>query len=135
MSSRMRSWATAMLDLERPLRIHLIGAGGAGMSALAKLLWAKGHRVSGSDMRMASIMANLSDLGLDVWEGSRVDVMAECDLVVTSSAVPDSDYERTAAVLAGVTVWDRPQLLGFDHGANPHDRCHRHTRQGRPQRP
>ena len=45
-----------MLDLDTPIRIHLIGAGGVGMSALAKLLWSKGHEVSGSDMRMASIM-------------------------------------------------------------------------------
>ena len=100
-----------MLDLNTPTRIHLIGAGGAGMSALAKLLWAKGHSVSGSDMRMASIMANLADLGIDVWEGSRPEVMATCELVVASSAVPESDRERRAAVEAGVTVWERPDLL------------------------
>ena len=79
-----------MLDLDTPIRIHLVGAGGAGMSALAKLLWAKGHIVSGSDLRMASIMANLSDLGMEVWEGSRPEVMAACDLVVASSAVPEA---------------------------------------------
>ncbi len=59
-------------------------------------------------------MANLSDLGLDVWEGSRPELMGEYDLVVASSAVPDSDWERRAAAEAGVTVWDRPQLLAAD---------------------
>ena len=101
-----------MLDLDRPIRIHLIGAGGAGMSALAKLLWAKGHAVTGSDMRFASIMANLADLGIEVWEGSRPAEMATCDLVVASSAVPEGDWELRAALEAGVTVWDRPELLG-----------------------
>ena len=101
-----------MLDLDRPIRIHLVGAGGAGMSALAKLLRAKGHSVSGSDIRLASIMANLADLDIDVWEGSRPEMMADCDLVVVSSAVPESDWERQAAIKAGVTVWGRPELLG-----------------------
>jgi UDP-N-acetylmuramate-alanine ligase len=100
-----------MLDLDTPIRIHLIGAGGVGMSALAKLLWSKGHEVSGSDMRMASIMNNLADLGLEVWEGSRPEAMAGCDLVVASSAVPESDWEVKAAKDANITVWERPELL------------------------
>lgn len=100
-----------MLDLDTPIRIHLIGAGGAGMSALAKLLWSKGHTVSGSDMRLASIMNNLADLGLEVWEGSAPERMAECDLVVASSAVPESDREVVAAREADVPVWERPGLL------------------------
>ena len=100
-----------MNDQTIPHRVHLIGAGGAGMSALAKLLCARGHQVSGSDLRMAAVMANLSDLGAEVWEGSRPEAMSDVDLVVASSAVPDRDWERVAATEAGVPVWERPQLL------------------------
>ena len=86
-----------MSDATIPERVHLIGVGGAGMSALAKLLWARGHQVSGSDLRMAPSMDNLSDLGADVWEGSRPEAMSGVDLVVASSAVPERDWERRAA--------------------------------------
>ncbi len=81
------------------------------MSGLAKLLHQMGHTVTGSDMKTGSIMRDLEDLGLDVWEGSRPARVAELDLLVASSAVPGSDPERRAAEEAGVVVWDRPDLL------------------------
>ena len=42
------------LDLRRPLRIHIVGVGGAGMSAIAEVLAGQGHRVSGSDLHPVS---------------------------------------------------------------------------------
>jgi UDP-N-acetylmuramate--alanine ligase len=94
-----------------PPRIHLVGVGGAGMSALAKILAGLGHTVSGSDLRGGEPLRSLADLGVDVWAGHRPDRMAGSDLVVASSAVPDSDPELVAAGAAGVTVWRRPRLL------------------------
>ncbi|MGH3650306.1 MAG: Mur ligase domain-containing protein, partial [Acidimicrobiia bacterium] len=47
-------------------RIHLVGAGGAGMSALAKVLVAKGHQVSGSDLRGGASLDALAYLDIDV---------------------------------------------------------------------
>ena len=38
-------------DLGRPRRIHIVGVGGAGMSAIASVLAAMGHQVSGSDLK------------------------------------------------------------------------------------
>ena len=92
--------------------IHLVGAGGAGMSALAKLLFQQGRTVTGSDMKQSPALADLSDLGIDVWAGSRPDAVVGVDLVVASSAVPATDPELVAAEAAAVTVWQRPQLLG-----------------------
>jgi UDP-N-acetylmuramate--alanine ligase len=94
-----------------PSRIHLIGVGGAGMSALAKILAGRGHRISGSDLRGGAVLDLLGDLGLEVWEGHRPDRVAGADLVVASSAVPDGDPELRAAEQAGIPVWRRPQLL------------------------
>jgi UDP-N-acetylmuramate--alanine ligase len=99
------------IDLTQPRRIHMIGVGGAGMSGLAKLLHQMGHTVTGSDMKMGSIMHDLADLGLDVWEGSAPERVSNLDLLVASSAVPGRDPERRAAEDAGVLVWDRPDLL------------------------
>jgi UDP-N-acetylmuramate--alanine ligase len=100
-----------MDDLSRFQRIHIVGVGGAGMSALAKVLAGRGHLVTGSDLRWGSPLAALADLGLDVWSGHRPDSVSTADLVVASSAVPDSDPELSAAEAGGVTVWRRPQLL------------------------
>jgi len=98
-------------DPSLPHRIHLVGVGGAGMSPLAKLLTARGHQVSGSDIRLSPITQNLSDLGIEIWEGSDRGAMADVDLLVASSAVPDTDWEMIAAAKAGAVVWRRPELL------------------------
>lgn len=100
-----------MADLSAYPRIHLVGVGGAGMSALAKLLAGKGHLVTGSDLRPSLALAALADIGLDVWDGHRPEQMQEAGLVVASSAVPESDPEIKAAKAAGVPVWRRPDLL------------------------
>lgn len=94
-----------------PDRIHLVGVGGAGMSALAKILAGRGHTVTGSDLRGGAALDLLTGLGIEVWEGHRPEAARRADLVVASSAVPDGDPELKAAVDAGVAVWHRPRLL------------------------
>ncbi len=91
--------------------IHLIGAGGAGMSAIAKLLIQMGRRVTGSDLRRSENLVALGDLGATVWTGSRPEEASRADLVVASSAVPPGDAELRAAREAGVDCWQRPELL------------------------
>lgn len=93
-------------------KIHIIGAGGAGMSAIAKILVAMGHQVTGSDLRGGAALDSLTDLGIEIFTGHRPDVAVRADLVVASSAVPDFDEEWVAAREAGVECWRRPQLLG-----------------------
>ncbi len=92
-------------------RVHVIGAGGAGMSGLAKLLIQSGHTVSGSDLVMGPTLRSIGELGADVWQGHDPSKMEGLDLVVASSAVPPSDPELFAAREAGITAWDRPKLL------------------------
>lgn len=96
------------MDFER---VHLIGAGGAGMSALAKILVARGYRVSGSDLRGGPALDGLADLGVQVHVGHRPEAVADADVVVASSAVPEYDEELVAARKAGKTTWRRPDLL------------------------
>jgi UDP-N-acetylmuramate--alanine ligase len=91
--------------------VHIVGAGGAGMSALAKILAGLGYRVTGSDLKPGRTLEALGDLGIETWVGHRPEAAAASDLVVASSAVPASDAELGAARSAGVTVWMRPALL------------------------
>lgn len=92
-------------------RIHLVGAGGAGMSAIARVLIGMGHRVSGSDLRGGSTLDRLGDFGVETYTGHHPEAVSAVDLVVASSAVPDRDPELAAAAGAGVPVWRRPRLL------------------------
>lgn len=92
-------------------RIHIVGAGGAGMSALAKLLVAQGYRVSGSDLRGGATLEGLADIGVAVYAGHNPEAAVSAELVVASSAVPEFDEELTAANHNGIPTWRRPQLL------------------------
>lgn len=92
-------------------RVHVVGAGGAGMSGLAKLLAQAGHVVSGSDIKPGRALAALSRAGIEAWVGHRPERAGDWDLVVASSAVPDRDPELAAARASGAEVWGRPDLL------------------------
>jgi UDP-N-acetylmuramate--alanine ligase len=93
-------------------RIHIVGAGGAGMSAIAKVLVGLGHEVSGSDLRGDATLSRLTDFGITAYAGSNPEMAREADLVIASSAVPERDAELLAAAAAGRPVWRRPRLLG-----------------------
>lgn len=92
-------------------RIHLVGAGGAGMSAIAKVLVARGHQLSGSDLRGGAALDALTDLDIEVYTGHNPKVVDGAALVVASSAVPEFDEELSAARSGGIAVWRRPELL------------------------
>ncbi len=98
-------------SLEGFHKIHMVGAAGAGMSGLAKLLAGLGYDVTGSDLKPGRALDALQDIGIETWVGHRPEAMAEPDLVVASSAVPARDPELRAAVEHGVVVWERPALL------------------------
>lgn len=102
-----------MVELKDIGRVHLVGAGGSGMSAIAKLLAQMGKEVSGSDLKFSSVMHGLEELGLTVWSGSEPDRIAGAAVLVISSAVPDTDPEVQRARELGIDVWRRPELLAL----------------------
>ncbi|MFN9961086.1 MAG: Mur ligase domain-containing protein, partial [bacterium] len=69
-----------------PRRIHLIGVAGSGMSGIAALLLALGHRVSGSDKVDTVEVKRLQSLGLDFHTPQRAEDVVDAELVVYSSA-------------------------------------------------
>src|SRR3990172_6780550 len=100
-----------MAELVDRRRVHMIGAGGIGMSGLAKILAQAGHRVSGSDLKPSHALSALEGAGVEIWIGHRPEAGPSWGLVVASSAVPARDVEIVAARAAGVEVWERPRLL------------------------
>ena len=93
-------------------RIHMIGIGGAGMSALARIYLEQGVALSGSDQSPSRALQDLESLGAAVYAGSDPGRLADADLVVYSSAVPESDVELSAARSAGIRAVKHAVALG-----------------------
>jgi UDP-N-acetylmuramate--alanine ligase len=99
------------LDLRTPQRIHIVGIGGAGMSAIALVLRAMGHTVSGSDLKESPVAARLRSQGITVAVGHRAENVGEVDAVTYSPAVAPTNVEITAAAEQGARVVARSGVL------------------------
>ncbi len=99
-------------------RVHLIAIGGAGMSAVARLLLARGVPVSGSDAADGPMLASLRDNGARVFVGHDAAHVADVDTVVVSSAIRDDNVELVAARAADLRVLHRSQALASLMGAS-----------------
>jgi UDP-N-acetylmuramate--alanine ligase len=107
----MPAEAGAILDLRTPQRIHIVGIGGAGMSAIALVLRAMGHTVSGSDLRESPVAVRLRAHGIDVAVGHRAENVGPVDAVTFSPAVAPSNPEIKAAAARGARVIARSGVL------------------------
>ncbi len=93
--------------------MHLVGVGGIGVSAAAKLLKYFGAEVSGSDLRPNEATAELRAAGIPVAFGhAAANVPAAIDLLVHSDAVPESNPERVEARRRGVRELSYFAFLG-----------------------
>ncbi|HEX6417514.1 MAG TPA: UDP-N-acetylmuramate--L-alanine ligase [Acidimicrobiales bacterium] len=101
------------LDLDRPRRIHVANAGGAGMSAVATLLAESGHRVSGHDPAPSTpFLPMLAGAGVAVTTGAgRAPLPGDVEAVVVSTATPDDDPDVVEARRRGVPVLHRAAAL------------------------
>jgi len=93
--------------------VHLIGIGGSGLSAIASLLLERGEVVSGSDRQMTPAAQAIQAAGAQVTIGHKPENIIGADLVIRSSAIPDSNPEVQAAQAAGIPVFKRDGFLGI----------------------
>jgi UDP-N-acetylmuramate--alanine ligase len=98
-------------DLRTPRHVHVIGVGGAGMSAIATVLAAMGHTVSGSDLQRSAVTERLRGQGVRVTVGHAAANVAGADIVTASPAVAASNVERAEAVRLGVPFAPRGEML------------------------
>lgn len=102
-----------MSFLDSFAKVHVIGAGGIGVSAVAKLLKHEGKDVRGSDAAANEMTAELAAAGIPVAIGhapSNLDDHA--DLVVYSGAVPQDNSEREKAKRLGIKEMSYAEFLG-----------------------
>lgn len=94
-------------------RIHLIGIGGSGVSALAGILKKLGHIVSGSDNEENSLTEKLKRDGIKIYIGhDKKNIMPDIDVVIHSLAIPLSNSELTQARKKGIKILSYPEAVG-----------------------
>jgi len=94
-------------------RIHIVGVGGPGTSAIAVILCEMGHDVSGSDVRESAVLDRLRRVGVRVNVPHDDSVVRGCDIVTHSAAVPADNSELRAARELAVEVKSRAEILGW----------------------
>ena len=95
------------------MRIHIVGIGGAGMSAIGKLLLAGGHDVTGSDNGRWPLAEALARQGAAVHERFAAENVPGTDVVLRSSAYKEDNVEVAEALRRGVPVWKREDAWRF----------------------
>ena len=119
-AARMQSeaWQTRLQNNDATLRVHLIGIGGAGLSAIARVLIERGIRVSGSDRQESERTRRLAASGATIF-GRQAAVenltglpaRERPDVVLISSAIDRENRERQAAETLGIPVVRRESFL------------------------
>ena len=94
-----------------PRRVHLIGVAGSGMSGIAGLLMAMGHRVSGSDKVRTVEVTRLCSMGLDFHTPSSPETVMDADLVVYSSAIRSTHPDFALAMACEKILVRRAEAL------------------------
>lgn len=107
-------------EMRRIRRIHMIGVGGTGMSGIAEVLVNLGYQVAGSDLRESPVTERLRARSVEVFIGHRAANVGTADVVVSSSAVDESNAEVVAAREARIPVVPRAEMLAelmrYRHG-------------------
>ena len=96
------------------MKIHFIGIGGIGVSALAKYYLEKGHTISGSDLVKTEITDwfEQRNVKLFIGEHKPENVVDDISMVIYSPAIPENNLELEKAKTIGLKIMTYPQALG-----------------------
>lgn len=94
-----------------PQRVHLVGVGGIHMSAIAKVLRARGHTVTGSDLHLSPMTETVERMGVTVHEGHAAANIDDAELVVYTSAAHEDNPEIAEARRRGIPTMKRGEMV------------------------
>ena len=92
-------------------RVHFVGIGGIGMSAIAEILSSMGVCVQGSNDQENANTCRLEKMGIRVFIGHKSENLDGCDAVVISSAIHDDNVELMAAKEKNLPIGHRSEML------------------------
>src|SRR5919107_6187620 len=97
----------------RPMNIHMIGIGGAGMSGIAEVLASRDHVVTGSDLKESPYTRRLREAGITVYIGHASHQVGGADQVVISTAIPSTNPELLEARRRSIPIIPRAAALAW----------------------
>ncbi len=107
-------------EMRRIKRIHFVGIGGVGMCGIAEVLCNQGYKISGSDIKSSTTTERLQTLGCIIHIGHQAENVALVDVVVTSTAVDETNPEIIAARTQQTPIVRRAEMLAelmrYRHG-------------------
>ena len=102
------------IDLDTTEKIHFVGIGGIGMSALARMMHASGKKVSGSDINDSELLEALRKERIEVIIGQDESTINNADLYIYSAALITFDPDFLEKVESrGKPMLTYPQALGL----------------------
>ena len=94
-------------------KVHFIGIGGIGISAIARFLHEKGHKISGSDIKESKTTLELKDEGIEVVTPHCKEAIKDQDFVVYSAAIKEDNIELVEARRKGIKCFSRKEILPY----------------------
>ncbi|PHX72466.1 MAG: UDP-N-acetylmuramate--L-alanine ligase [Acidimicrobium sp.] len=106
-----RRIAEPLIALDAPIKCHIVGIGGPGMSAIGRLLVEMGHTVTGSDLHESEVIEDLRQRGAEISIGHQEATVHGADVVTYSTAIPSSNVELVEARRIGLETRHRSGML------------------------
>jgi UDP-N-acetylmuramate--alanine ligase len=95
------------------MKIHFIGIGGIGLSAIARVLKSEGHIISGSDLYKTTLTDKLQKEGIEITIPHNSSAIKDQDLVIYSAVIKNSNEEIVEARKRGIKTISRRESLPF----------------------
>lgn len=92
-------------------KIHFVGIGGAGMSAIAKVLLQMGYTITGSDLNQSETINKLVKDGAKIFTGHSSENLHDAEAVVVSTAISTNNPEVQLAREKGIPVFHRSDII------------------------
>ncbi len=103
--------------LDHAKKIHFIGIGGVGVSAIARMARLKGIKVTGSDISVGKMSERIEKIGGKIFIGhKRENLPQDADMVVYSPAITEDNPEMIYARELNIPTYSYPEILGIISG-------------------
>ena len=101
------------MDFSKYKRVHCLGIGGIGLSAVAEILRDRGYIVSGTDIHPSKVTRHLEYLGIKVFTEHKPENVENVDAIIYSAAVSEENPEVVRAHQLGIPLFSRAEVLGM----------------------